>query len=77
MAPGTPRYAGVALPANRTDSRYVPRMRANAGFLDGHVEAMPWSRLFTDPSVGNPLPKQQPWVGIPRKTTDVTFGPPE
>jgi len=77
VSPGTARSNAVTLPQNRVDGRYAPRMRANAGFLDGHVEAMHWSRLFADPALGYPSFKQQAWLGLPRKNMDVTFGPPE
>lgn len=77
VAPGTARSATVNLPANRIDGNYIPRTRANAGFLDGHVEAIVWNRLFTDPAYGYPVRKQQPWIGLPRKNPSLTFGPPE
>lgn len=77
VAPGTSRSTATTLPLNRVDARYAPRQRANAGYLDGHVEGLSPGRLFTDPAEGYPMPRIQQWVGVPRKTTTLTFGPPE
>lgn len=38
-----PPYANVA------DPYYEPRTRANAGFIDGHVESLGWYQLFERP----------------------------
>ncbi len=77
VSPGTSRSSSVMLPLNKTDGRYAPRLKANAGFLDGHVEGMSWGRLFSDPAAGYPAPRQQAWVGLGRKSNTITFGPPE
>jgi prepilin-type N-terminal cleavage/methylation domain-containing protein/prepilin-type processing-associated H-X9-DG protein len=77
VTPGTARAGSVELPASRIDGNYIPRTRANTGFLDGHVEGLVWSRLFSDPANGYPIPRQQLWIGQPRKNPELTFGPPE
>ena len=77
VAPGTPRATSVIVPDGRIDGNYMPRSRANAGFLDGHVAAMAWNRLFTDPAYGYPVRRPEPWIGGVRKNPSVTFGPPE
>jgi prepilin-type N-terminal cleavage/methylation domain-containing protein/prepilin-type processing-associated H-X9-DG protein len=82
VPPGTPRAASAVCPPNRVDKNYTPRDGANAGFLDGHVERMRWTSLFywpagVDPTAALATPKTQPWIGVPRKTSDLTFGPPE
>jgi prepilin-type N-terminal cleavage/methylation domain-containing protein/prepilin-type processing-associated H-X9-DG protein len=46
VSAGTPRITSRALPPDRVDRDYRPRDRANAGFLDGHVELMHWSSLL-------------------------------
>lgn len=82
VSPGQARSMATRLTGNAVDQFYDPRDTANAGFLDGHVSRMKWAQLFTYPpgaSPGNvmPTPKVQPWIGIPRKVQQLTFGPPE
>lgn len=80
VTPGTARVFSATLPGNRIDGTYTARDSANAGFLDGHVERMNWSRLFYytgDPASNIPTPKQQVWVGKTRANPSITFGPPD
>ncbi len=64
---------GLRPPKNGTtlgswaDQNYIPEQRTHAGFVDGHVELMPWWELISDPngtiSYGRPTPKWQHWYG--------------
>jgi len=53
--------------ARGTDRLYQPRTKANAGFMDGHVESLGYYQMFT----GNPASPDTPpvinrslWIGI-------------
>lgn len=48
------------------DSAYVPRERANVGFVDSHVERMSYRQLMdtkAETPRQRPVPKHQPWFG--------------
>ena len=59
------------LPVRRQDfDRTVDRMRANCGFMDGHVSLMSYFDLFTlnpaNPASALPVAKTQIWTGLGR-----------
>jgi prepilin-type processing-associated H-X9-DG protein len=68
-------YPNAGALGSLVDGNYQPRQFANAGFLDGHVEAMQHFKLFTI-NPGAPdnyaAPFSQPWFGT-RRTGEVSF----
>ncbi len=66
-----PPMTGITL-GNWADPNYIPEQRTHAGFVDGHVELMPWWELISDPngaiSGGRPTPKWHYWYGSRSQT---------
>jgi prepilin-type N-terminal cleavage/methylation domain-containing protein/prepilin-type processing-associated H-X9-DG protein len=48
--PGSDYTYRYQQPPYTADPHYEPRTRANAGFMDGHVESLAWYQLFTPPA---------------------------
>ncbi len=68
--PGSLFTKRFAQPAQATDHDYEPREKANAAFLDGHVERLAPHQLFTldpiNPDNNKPTPKRNLWIGARR-----------
>jgi prepilin-type N-terminal cleavage/methylation domain-containing protein/prepilin-type processing-associated H-X9-DG protein len=71
--PVTPPQTGSL--GGYADNNYVPRERMNVGFIDGHIERLPYWKMFTI-DLANPTNRPQPvrpvWFGT-RRGTDISF----
>jgi prepilin-type N-terminal cleavage/methylation domain-containing protein/prepilin-type processing-associated H-X9-DG protein len=68
-----PPAATGPLSASQIDKMYEPRMRANCGFMDGHVALLSYFELFTlnpsNPTGVRPVPRGQLWFGLGNSKT--------
>lgn len=64
------------LPTSAIDPLYQPRTKANAGFMDGHVEALGYYEMFTGdaarPNTPPPI-RRTLWVGLRSGPPDLSF----